>query len=234
MRRTGPDQLVRLGVLGDVHAQDELLEAALALLASLSVDAVLCTGDVVDGPGDADRCVQLLQDSNAITVRGNHDRWLLSDQMRGLPDAHASGALRAASRQWLASLPLQARLSTVAGEVLLCHGIGDDDMNRLAPDAYGYSLQANDAVQALVARPPRLVVKGHTHHRAVYATGPLNVLDAGTLAGHGPPTISVLDLEAGDVRWYDWEGRWLEGARDLLPAVDLQRPLPQSHSDLQH
>ncbi|MGZ6791441.1 MAG: hypothetical protein ACXVGH_01960 [Mycobacteriales bacterium] len=124
-------------------------------------------------------------------------------------------------------------LATVAGRVLLCHGLGQDDMNRLSADDYGYSLEANDAVQALAAAaPPRLVVKGHTHHRTVYATGPLNVLDAGTLVEHGPTTVAVLDLEREEVRWFGWAGGWCEEHAEPLPQVDPYRPLPRDHTDL--
>ncbi len=54
----------------------------LAAFADLSLDAVLCVGDVVDGGGDADRCCALLSAAAVSTVRGNHDRWFLEDTMR--------------------------------------------------------------------------------------------------------------------------------------------------------
>lgn len=43
---------MKLGVLGDVHAEDLCLAAALAFMRGLSVDAILCVGDIVDGAGD--------------------------------------------------------------------------------------------------------------------------------------------------------------------------------------
>lgn len=51
---------MRLGLIGDVHAEDERLAAALEVFAAERVDRALCTGDVVDGHGDIDRTCALL------------------------------------------------------------------------------------------------------------------------------------------------------------------------------
>jgi hypothetical protein len=44
---------VRIGLIGDVHAEDGFLEIALNHLQALRVDVCLCVGDVVDGLGAA-------------------------------------------------------------------------------------------------------------------------------------------------------------------------------------
>ena len=43
--------LERIGVVGDIHAQDERLEVTLEFLRKEAVP-IMCTGDVVDGKGD--------------------------------------------------------------------------------------------------------------------------------------------------------------------------------------
>ncbi len=225
--------LSRVGVIGDVHAAAALLASALELLATHAVDAVVCAGDVVDGPGDADLAVALLRDSGVITVRGNHDRWLLNGELRDLPDAHRLEHLAPDTREWLNRLPPQVRLATPHGELLVCHGLGADDMNRLAPDQFGYSLEVNAALHDLIRQgAPRLVIKGHTHRRAVYTCGPLVVLDAGTLAGHGPPSTSILDLPLQQVISYVWADEWQEAEKLPLPPYAAERVLPRSHADL--
>jgi Icc-related predicted phosphoesterase len=47
-------------VIGDIHTRATALERLLEFFAQLSLDALLCCGDVLDGPGDALRCVELL------------------------------------------------------------------------------------------------------------------------------------------------------------------------------
>ena len=69
--------MTRIGVVGDVHACDAALERMLDHLRGLEVDLLCCVGDIVNGPGDPDRCVELLEREHVLTVCGNHDRWLL-------------------------------------------------------------------------------------------------------------------------------------------------------------
>lgn len=54
-------QLRRFGVDGGAHTQATALERLLELYRQLELDAVLCVGDVVDGPGDTMRCIELLR-----------------------------------------------------------------------------------------------------------------------------------------------------------------------------
>ncbi len=155
--------LQRLGLLGDIHAEDGRLEAALALFRDRRVEQVLFVGDVVDGEGDVDRCCALLAEAGAVGVRGNHDRWLLEDKMRALPYAHFRSMLAPASIELLSSLPPTREIETDAGSLLLCHGVGQSDMIRLSPSDEGYALETNDELRTLLVERRRLVVGGHTH-----------------------------------------------------------------------
>ena len=74
-------------MVGDVHACDDRLSRLLAFLHDQSLDTVVCVGDIVNGPGDPNRCADLLHSHGVVTVRGNHDRWLLEGQ--ALPGANA-------------------------------------------------------------------------------------------------------------------------------------------------
>lgn len=188
-----PDQL---GLIGDVHAQDHVLASALELLASQGAERMLCTGDVVDGDGDADRAVELLRAADVVVARGNHDRWWSADEMRDLPHAHGRGQISAANAAWLRDLPAQVRASTSAGPLLLCHGIGDDDMNRYRIDDDGYALEVNEELHALLGAttPPSVVVKGHTHRAGVATIRGIHIVDAGTLRVDHDPVVSLLDL----------------------------------------
>ena len=74
--------LRKIGIIGDVHAEDHHLELAITTLSTAGAEALLCTGDITDGSGDLDRCVELLVKHDVITVRGNHDRWVLQNKAR--------------------------------------------------------------------------------------------------------------------------------------------------------
>lgn len=193
----------KIGLIGDVHQEDRYLGRALQRLADLGGGTVLCTGDIVDGVGSADACIETLADAGVHTVRGNHDRWFLLGSMRDLPDALPIGGLNHRSRVWLAALPPSLRFTTPRGTLLLCHGLGDGDMATLKPDDEGYALEVNDRLHALVRDPDvDIVVAGHTHCRMVRHFDGLTVVNAGTLLRHQEPGFAVLDLDAAEVVFY--------------------------------
>jgi predicted phosphodiesterase len=194
--------LVRIGAIGDIHAEDETLERVLDHLAGLRLARILAVGDIVDGPGDSARCCRLLAAAGVDVVRGNHDRWALEDQLRNLPGALA--ALDPEQRRFLEALPATRDYQTVAGPLLLCHGLGADDMCRLTDDDFGYALESNDPLQELLATEQyRFVVNGHTHRRMVRHFGGLAVINAGTLFRENDPCFAVIDIAAGRVEFFD-------------------------------
>ncbi len=195
---------MKLGVIGDIHAEDRRLESAIAFMRTLAVDQILSVGDIVDGAGDVDRCCALLADSRVICVRGNHDRWLLEGTMRNLPEAHISANLAPASLAFLSALPTTRRLETSLGTLLLCHGVNENDMRQLGPRDDGYELECNDELQALLrSNEFAFVVGGHTHHRMVRRFGSMTVVNAGTLKRDNEPCFGILDFAANQAEFYD-------------------------------
>lgn len=201
----------QFGIIGDVHAQAEHLEAALWFFKRNGVHQLLCVGDVVDGPGvdgsnDAERCCQLLRAWNVATVKGNHDRWFLDNTMRDLPDITPREEVSETSIQWLQALPLTLSFETIAGPLLLCHGVGENDMKRLAPDDSAYDLECNVELQAVLRDNYfRFLVGGHTHRRMVRRMENLTAINAGTLLPLQHPRVATVDFERGCVQFHDFE-----------------------------
>jgi predicted phosphodiesterase len=191
--------LRRFLALGDVHAEDALVEAALAFARGLGVDAVLAVGDIADGYGSLDRTCALLDGAGAIAVRGNHDRWLLAGEMRQLGDATPLAQVGEATRRWLAALPATRELETVLGPLLLCHGIGPHDMLEIDPDARFVQPELEDLVDE---GRLRWLVNGHSHKPMVRRFGALTVINAGTLHRRYEPSFTIADLEARSVSRY--------------------------------
>jgi predicted phosphodiesterase len=200
---------MRLGLIGDVHAEDERLRVALSALAAERVDRILCSGDIVDGPGDVDRTCALLKAHQVVTVRGAHDRWIRDDEMRAVPNAHRMTELAPESIELLKSLPSTLRLDVPLGKLLLCHGIGANDMRRLGPDDSGSAISANDDLLKVLFDPTvAIMVCGHTHvpmvRRFERGSGKpaLMIVNAGTLARGDKPGFAVLDTEARRVDFH--------------------------------
>lgn len=120
--------------------------------------------------------------------------------------AHRARDLEPRSLAYLAALPVTRRLDTIAGPLLLCHGLGDDDMARLRPHDEGYALECIDSLAALRASDLAMVVGGHTHERMVRTFGALTFVNAGTLARDSSPCFVVVDFETRCVQFYDLDG----------------------------
>lgn len=194
----------RLGILGDVHCEDVALSAARVLFAEHGVSRVLAVGDVVDGPGDPHRTLDLLADVDAVA--GNHDRWYRQGTLRTLSDALPVGTLSATHQRWLSALPSSRAYETAQGKLLLCHGLGDDDMASLRPDDMGYALESNTALQRLLGQRYRIVVSGHSHRRLIRKIADTTFINAGTLLRGFEPCVLVFDLDQMIATFFDWDG----------------------------
>jgi len=194
---------MHLGIIGDVHAESALLALAVARLQALNVTAILCTGDIADGAGSVDDCCAILRDPTILTVAGNHDRWLLRNSMRDLPDATSLSALAESTVDFLSALPKTRTVQTPAGSLLLCHGLGENDMASVAEDEQGYALENNFELHALIRGPHAVVVNGHTHHPMVRAFGSVAVINAGTIKANQNPCFLLLDTIARTVCLFD-------------------------------
>src|SRR5688572_9745530 len=192
----------RIGLLGDVHAEDDLLEEAVSQLAQLGIEQLLCTGDLVDGFGDVDRVCNLLLRHRVPTVCGNHDRWLLSDSVRDLPDASRREHLAPQAIGFLSSLPRTLEFTSPPGRVLLCHGLGSNDISGVTPDDYGYALESNLELQRLIDARVPIVLNGHTHRPMVRQFGETTIVNAGTLFRKDEPGYVVVDFGIGAVHWH--------------------------------
>lgn len=219
--------LRRIGVIGDIHCEDRRLEAALQFFKAQPLDLVCAVGDIVDGPGDPNRTLALLSEHCVVAVRGNHERWLMKNEMRGLPEAQTRFDLDALAWVYLNRLPLLRKFETVAGRMLLCHGLGDDDMGGVWPFDDLFALHSNYPLWRLAATKEfAFVVNGHTHHRSVRSFGEMTIINAGTLYRKHNPCFCIADFEAGAVQFFnvDGEGRIEQAEEFPLPPKTIITP----------
>jgi predicted phosphodiesterase len=225
----------RAGLIGDVHAEHEALAFVIEELKRLGADTLLQVGDIVDGAGDVNASIGLLREHRVLAVRGNHDRWLLAGQARDLPYATQLGDASSASLDYLAQLPVTREFRSPRGNVLLCHGLGRNDMIGIKPDTGAYDLAVNTDLQALITeRRYRFVLNGHTHCPMLRTFGQLSILNAGTLHRDHERAFTYVDFERGElVRFRQVGGAistssndWFE-ERQLLTASTAE-PFPET------
>jgi predicted phosphodiesterase len=176
---------MRIAAISDIHGNLPALEAVLAEIGLLGVDAIVNLGDILSGPLWPRETAQRLMALDLPTIAGNHERQVLTQPIdrQSATDAHTSRTLGAAERTWLASLP--AALRPFDG-VRCCHGTPASDLHYLmetvtADFGQGTSrgLRAATA-QEIAERMGRIeepvLLCGHSHlPRAVEAAGVLVV-----------------------------------------------------------
>jgi putative phosphoesterase len=209
--------IARLGLLGDVHAEDATVAVALRLFADRGVDATVTVGDLVDGPGCADRCIELLAEAGVLAVRGNHDRWFLTGESRHMQGATMT--LGGHARAFVDALPATLQVDTAAGKVLICHGAGAGAEDMASLEGQYNPLRDN----LLEEEQPRVVVSGHTHRRMVWAYGGATFINAGTLFRLHHPCFATVDLVAGEVTFFDVGPRGRIHVGRAIPLVERPR-----------
>jgi diadenosine tetraphosphatase ApaH/serine/threonine PP2A family protein phosphatase len=108
---------MRLGIISDIHANLEALEATLKALDSHHIDQLICLGDVVGYGADPDACCNLIRQYATHCVLGNHDA-AVAERMdyafyrlaaRRALDGHRK-LLSEDNLTWLKSLPYMAQI----------------------------------------------------------------------------------------------------------------------------
>ena len=192
----------RIGIIGDVHSECLRLEKAIEFFLKNRIDLVVCTGDIADGKGDINATCELLSAHSIVCVRGNHDRWLLSGQVRDIPDAHSCRDLTSESRSYLEGLAIQELIKLPQGEMLLCHGVLDRDMGKIWPGTERTSIERSEPLDDLLVREaPRIIVNGHIHYRTIIDFEDCIVINAGSLKGERAG-VTVIDFETDMVSGY--------------------------------
>jgi predicted phosphodiesterase len=200
------DPICRLGVIGDVHAEEALLAQALDVLGAAGVDTVVCTGDIADGPGCVDSCCTMLREAGVLTVAGNHDRWLLTSKVRHIDEAHRVEDLSEENHEFLAGLSQTSHLDTAAGPLLLCHGVSHNDLRKVWPGTQRMKIERSSELDTIIDDGDyRFVVNGHLHYRCVINFEDLTLINAGTIYHRHRPGVSVVDFQDGSVAAFELE-----------------------------
>ena len=188
----------------------------------MNVDAVLCVGDLVDGPGDADETLGILESRQVQCVAGNHERWFLEGVKRDLE--HATQAMSADSEAFIRGLERIRRYETPAGPAILCHGVGDDDEAWLRPDTRGYALQDIPTLRELMLdESVEFIIGGHTHQRMVRVFPGVTVINAGTIHRKDEQTFTIIDFDGMTVGVYSAAE---SDTGRLIEELELPKPPP--------
>lgn len=192
MRKPGENQVA---ALYDIHGNYPALEAVLAAVDGVGVDAIVLGGDLVPGPMPRETLDRLLAlGPRARCIRGNGDRCVVDaydgrslarlPPLAREPVAWTARQLDRRHRDFLASLP-ETLVSDVQniGAVLFCHGSPRSDEETITATTTGERLRP---MLTGVTQP--VVVCGHTHMQFDRVVDGVRVVNAGSVGmPFGPP-----------------------------------------------
>ena len=117
---------MRFAVIADIHGNDLALEAVLADIGGQGISEIVNLGDCFSGPLNAGRVAELLLPLNLPTVRGNHDRYLMTQRPEDMEisDRHAFEQLTGEHLDWIRGLP---QTMIYRDEIFMCHANPEAD-----------------------------------------------------------------------------------------------------------
>lgn len=157
---------MRFAALADIHGNALALAAVLQDMDRLGLSTAVNLGDFFSGPLDPAATAALLMARDFPSIRGNHDRYLITQQPSdmGPSDKAALDRLSKAPLEWIASLPSTL---TVFDDVFLCHGTPQSDstywLERVEPNGTIRSATLNEVHQEAKGIDARLILCAHTH-----------------------------------------------------------------------
>lgn len=157
----------RVAVIADIHGNADALSAVLVEIDRFGADRIVNLGDHFSGPLAAGETADiLLARPDILSIRGNHDRYLLTQDPAdmGASDACAHAELSQAHLAWLAGLP---KVATLGDEIALCHATPDHDetywIHRLTTEAEMTLRDAAEIAKYAGNSAARVHLCAHTH-----------------------------------------------------------------------
>jgi predicted phosphodiesterase len=151
---------VKLGIISDIHANLEALEAVIAALQEKGATRFVCCGDIVGYGPDPNRCVDVVRELGCVSVAGNHDFGVVGYMpLAGFNAAARQAAvwtrplLTETNRLFLANLPLKAEQEPLC----VVHS------SPSAPETWEYVLTMRETAHEIEHGSADACVVGHSH-----------------------------------------------------------------------
>ncbi len=186
---------MRIGLIGDIHADIRALETALRHLDQLDVEQILCNGDLIGYGSQPDSVVELMRARQIPCIRGNHDRWALERKqvigMRGWKPAK----LKDSTWEYLERLPTSLQWTARGRIMMIHHGSPASDTEFVTP----YKPPPPSVEEFWAQTDAELLVLGHTHLPMIDRNPGQILINPGSIMGvpgiQTSYSFGIVDLE---------------------------------------
>ncbi len=240
----GESQYSRVGFIGGIYSNYLALEAAIAKLNTLGVDAIHALGDFGAFGPHPNRTLDLLRKHDIPCIQGNYEESLSS----GAEDCHCgytdprdnhfarlsydytNAHTSADHKRWMATLPLSRRIRIGSHRVLLSHGsprrINEFLWQSATPSPFIHKLLRDFDTDAIVCTHTGL----HWHRFVEPGKGLINVGSLGRPANDGTTRVwtAIVEAAGSDLKVehvpieYDFERLAREMASEGLPPEFIE------------
>ncbi len=186
---------MRLGIVSDVHCQDEHLKLTVMAMIADGVDEILCAGDAHYEYRMSNEVAEIISENNIRYIQGNHEWVLMGPHGQG---ARSAPHVRKSNLESIGAAPDEIRTQINGKTLLMTHA------NPWAPK--GHYLYSGDP---LFARCDELeadyLILGHTHVPMVERFGRTLVINPGSLTfsrepgAYGMLSYAILDTTTDEV-----------------------------------
>lgn len=156
---------MRLAIMSDIHSNLEALTTALKVIDEMSIDEIVCLGDIVGYGASPVECIEMIKDRCAVILQGNHDAAAvdLSNAWNFTPIALAAAQwtheqLGDEYREFLHGLPLTSSFD----HLFFVHS------SPHSPEEWNYLNSEIDVMRAFRFFQEQICFVGHTHHPGIY------------------------------------------------------------------
>jgi putative phosphoesterase len=197
---------VKIGLIGDIHANLPALERVLEHARLQEVEAIWNVGDFVGYGAFPDEVVKRLSRENAISIIGNYDlkvlkfkkkveKWLTTKKPeKWFAFKWAYENLSKGSREYLRSLPKEMRFELSGRQFLMTHGSPESNEEPLTPDTPQVRLRELAKVGSA-----DVIVCGHSHQPFVRCEDGVWFVNTGSVGrpDDGDPRTCYAVLQLG-------------------------------------
>lgn len=203
---------MKLGVITDIHNNLTALRAVVEKLNQIECDEIICCGDIIGiGPYPEETVQYMLQIPNLISVRGNHEKYLLEGMPSEYPNKENMSfeemrhhkwehrLLSAESIAFLESLPYKIDIAYEGFNISIMHYCMDSDGHYIN---YKSNSSEDDLKKMFADVKSDIILYGHNHCRNI-CKGDKLYINVGSL---GCPAqdknlarAGILKIEKGDV-----------------------------------